>query len=249
MAQQQFPEHLTTEQLSAFLDGQLAPTEQALCDAHLRDCEQCRRALQGLRMTVSLLKALPQPAPPRSFTLPVGSFAVPEQPQVRVARPLPFIPASRRAAPASRWTLITRSTLRAVGTIAAVVGLVFLLSSLWTTLPAAQNGASRSSTTNSGDVAQPNTNSGTQRTPATRTGQSATNPETPPAKVPATAVVKSATPTSSQMGTRVAPLQPAPPLLDLGLPGTRLLFGLLLLLLSIVCILLARRRPTQRAQI
>ena len=243
MAQQQFPEHLTTEQLSAFLDGQLPPAEQALCDAHLRDCDQCRRALQGLRMTVSLLKALPQPVPPRSFTLPIGSFAVPEQPEVRAVRTLPFIPASHRIAPPSPAVLIARSTLRAFGTIAAVVGLVFLISSFWTVLPMQRNGAMSSNS--AGSAAQPNTsqNSGQEPThphPTTSQQNLAT-------RAPATAVVKSATPTT-QLGRHEAPASSSP-LLDLGLASTRLLFGLLLLLLSIACILLARRRPTQRAQI
>ena len=65
-------EHLTTEQLSAFLDKQLTPQEQAFFDAHMQSCSRCQNALGELRRTVVLLHALPQPSLPRSFTLPAG---------------------------------------------------------------------------------------------------------------------------------------------------------------------------------
>src|SRR5579864_8265860 len=65
-------EHLTTEQLSAFLDKQLTPQEQAFFDAHLQSCQRCQHVLAELRGTVALLHAMPQPPLPRSFTLPVG---------------------------------------------------------------------------------------------------------------------------------------------------------------------------------
>jgi len=54
--------HLTTEQLSAHLDGQLSDLEQSQLEAHLKTCEWCQQALTDLRRTVALLHALPRPA-------------------------------------------------------------------------------------------------------------------------------------------------------------------------------------------
>src|SRR6185312_17309916 len=69
------------EQLSAALDGMLAPEEQTALDAHLAGCETCRRELEELRQVRMLLRALPEPALPRSFLLPTeGELAVPRIP-------------------------------------------------------------------------------------------------------------------------------------------------------------------------
>ncbi|HLX39760.1 MAG TPA: zf-HC2 domain-containing protein, partial [Ktedonobacteraceae bacterium] len=77
--------HLTTEQLSAFIDKQLAAEEQAACTAHLQTCQQCQQALAALRQTVMLLKALPQPALPRSFVLPTNLIVMPQRPATPAA--------------------------------------------------------------------------------------------------------------------------------------------------------------------
>lgn len=55
--------------LSAYVDGQLTPKEQATMEAHLAGCQACRHELADLRSVVSLLRSVPQAAVPRSFAL------------------------------------------------------------------------------------------------------------------------------------------------------------------------------------
>ena len=52
-------------QLSAYLDGALAPSERSLVEAHLATCADCRARLADLRATASLISALPDIAPAR----------------------------------------------------------------------------------------------------------------------------------------------------------------------------------------
>ncbi len=148
----QSDEHLTIEQLSAFLDEQLSSQEQAIVDAHLRDCQQCQQALAELRQTVALLHALPQVEVPRSFTLPARIAAVQDQPVHTnpVATP---ISQSKRA----RQNTLQR-TIRVMSSLAAVLGLIFILSSFVTALPhlgsAGSSTSAGSASTNSPAVKQ-----------------------------------------------------------------------------------------------
>lgn len=124
--------HLATEQLSAFLDKQLSPEEQAICEAHLQSCQHCQNALLGLRQTVAFLQALPQPELPRSFALPTTVTYLQERPERQPAEDTAQTTrtssnqAGRRR---SRLSSIRRAT-RVVSTIAAVIGLIFLLSTV-----------------------------------------------------------------------------------------------------------------------
>ena len=59
-----------TEALSAYLDGALDGAEREALERHLATCETCRTELAGLRRVGALLRAMPEPALPRSFTLP-----------------------------------------------------------------------------------------------------------------------------------------------------------------------------------
>lgn len=105
------------EQLSAYLDGELAGSERKLLEAHLVDCTACQRELAELRQVRKLLRALPTPALPRSFTLPVAEHA-----PARSARTVTTARAPRpsgRLARAAQWT----------GGLAASVGLLLILSS------------------------------------------------------------------------------------------------------------------------
>src|SRR5437016_295474 len=52
-------------QLSAYLDGALAPSDRAAVDAHLDTCADCRTRLSELRATSRLIAALPDPRPAR----------------------------------------------------------------------------------------------------------------------------------------------------------------------------------------
>lgn len=116
----QHDQHLTTEQLSAYLDKQLTPEEEYRCDSHLQTCEQCQQELAALRQTVTLLQALPQPPLPRSFVLSASMVAEPLTGEDALA---PLEPPQRREMPSYIST-----TLRAFSALVAVAGLLLFLS-------------------------------------------------------------------------------------------------------------------------
>lgn len=57
------------ERLSAYLDGELEPSESSSLESRLRDDPTLLQALQELRRTVDTLRSLPAAAPPRDFRL------------------------------------------------------------------------------------------------------------------------------------------------------------------------------------
>jgi len=57
------------EMLSAYLDGELSPKEQARAERHLAQCADCAQNLHTLRQTTALLGQLPPVAVPRAFTV------------------------------------------------------------------------------------------------------------------------------------------------------------------------------------
>jgi hypothetical protein len=59
--------HDAREQLSALLDDALAAAERAAIEAHLATCAECRRELDGLRETVTLLRRVPPVHAPAGF--------------------------------------------------------------------------------------------------------------------------------------------------------------------------------------
>ncbi|HEY7122452.1 MAG TPA: zf-HC2 domain-containing protein [Ktedonobacterales bacterium] len=144
------PEHnweQRREQLSALLDNELAGAERAELETHLQSCAACRAELESLRRARALLRALPQPALPRSFLLPLepaaqhasGELAEP----LRVGRrpsatPAPTRPARPAPVPLSdaRANRLRRSVkvVRWLSTVAAVLGLFLLLGSALSTL-------------------------------------------------------------------------------------------------------------------
>ena len=79
-------EHLTTAQISAYLDKELAADELSLCQAHLQSCQACQDLLTDLRLTSALLHGLPQVEVPRSFALPLKIAVLPRTSD-EVARP------------------------------------------------------------------------------------------------------------------------------------------------------------------
>jgi anti-sigma factor RsiW len=60
----------SVEVLSAYVDHELAGVARQELEAHLEDCETCRRRLAAMRQTVQAIHALPTEAPPRAFTIP-----------------------------------------------------------------------------------------------------------------------------------------------------------------------------------
>lgn len=133
------------EQLSAALDGMLAPEEQAALHAHLAECETCARELEELRHVRMLLRAVPEPALPRSFLLPTeGELAAPRSParlaeRATATNVTPLRQPTRRA---SRTLQVTRW----IGTIAAVLGMALFLG----TILVHQGGAYSASAPNAG---------------------------------------------------------------------------------------------------
>ena len=234
MAQQD--EHLTTEQLSAFLDKQLSPAERAVFDAHLASCQQCQSRLADLRLTVALVRALPQEEVPRSFVLPSRLAPVAERPTPRPATVTP-VPQRRGA----RVSVLQR-TVRAVSTLAAVLALIFILSGI---LPPIHFGGGEATSSAGSVPAATNQRaaSNSAPTPATTFGsaQAADGTKTPvqtPKSTPA-ATARS----SIYSGTSPAVQPPTlPPFLDLSQPEGRLALGALLLVLGIIGLVVTRRR-------
>ena len=235
-------EHPTTEQLSAFLDKQLTPQEQAFFDAHLQSCQRCQGVLGELRRTVALLHAMPQPQLPRSFTLPAG---------------IPHIPATRPQ-PQQRRVLPYRlqRAMRAVSTLAAVIAVIFILSGLNFHLNAGESAStgSRVNTTygSSNGSTHPSTGPNvTHASPTTgNTPKAGASPTinghltgTPTAPSATTTPTPAAT-SKSASSVKGVPTNPPmlPPFLDISKPEGRLTLGALLLLLSIIGIIATRRR-------
>lgn len=117
------------DQLSAALDGMLAPSEQAALDAHLATCEACSRELEELRQVRALLRSVPEPALPRSFLLPLeGELPAPRQP-VHATEGQPRTNVTPLRHPTRRATRALRVT-RWIGVIAAVLGMALFLGTL-----------------------------------------------------------------------------------------------------------------------
>jgi|GEM_PF-473438 len=223
--------HLTTEQLSALLDGQLSSDEQARLQTHLHACQQCQLRLADLRQTVALLHALPQPSLPRSFTLPVDDAVV-----------TPISAHSQRAAQLRRSTRpgYIRTTMRTLSAIAAVLGIVFLLS---TALPLVQ-GRSAQFSASSAQPIRPTGAGGSNPSQATKDGLPANNTTPQTTLTPhATTPHATATPEATAQAKQVQPGLPVPaPFLDLNNGGSRALLGLLLLIAGILSFILFSRK-------
>lgn len=158
------------EQLSALLDNELADAERAELEAHLQSCAACRAELESLRRASALLRALPQPALPRSFLLPMEPAAQPstgERAELpRPAQRQPATPAQpARPAPIplgpARSNRLRRSAqvVRWLSTVAAVLGLLLLCGSVLAYLPHG-GGASTASAPNTYYRNTPTQNSG-----------------------------------------------------------------------------------------
>ena len=237
---QRSSEHLTIEQLSAILDKQLSPQEWAVCQTHLRTCQQCQGMLADLRQASLLLRALPQPELPRSFVLPatitsqVGQISRPE-----VRAPVKQITQGRNRT----WPTYLRYSTRVISTIAAALGIFFLLSSLLVSLP-----RGGSTTSGSAPMTAPSSSntegSGVAQTPQARlqtaTADKASNNH-PSTQQPQPVQ----TPTSrTYSNTRQAenPVNTLPSILDPSTIEGRIVIGVLLLVLGILGVVLTRRR-------
>jgi Putative zinc-finger len=239
-------QHLTTEQLSAFLDAQLSPAEQAEYHAHIENCQQCQSALASLRQTVALLRALPQPSVPRSFALPAGVTYL-QEPAARQGEPT-HTPARRRL------PHYMQRSLRAMSTIAAVIGFIFLLSGV---LPMLTHGGGTMTTSTGSTSAPASSNNKAVQRNATATNNAATHTPnkastiagSPPAGAPtpgSTPAVKMEPKKTSPNNQPPKQAPPVPPIIDLSVPLVRQALGFALLVIGIIGVLLTRRWSPRR---
>ncbi len=132
------------EQLSALLDNQLDEQERAALEAHLRDCAECQAELASLQQTRALLRALPQPTLPRNFSLSLD-VAVEEPPAAGPVHQPASQPAQHpRSLPHTREQRWKRpvQVMQWLSTVAAVLGLILLCSSAFSSVHFAASGAS-----------------------------------------------------------------------------------------------------------
>jgi len=231
---------LLEERLSAYLDGMLDTDERAQLEEHLVDCETCQEQLAQLRQVRALVRALPQPALPRSFLLPVEEAPAPAASAASHAKPIQLQIATTR----QRAARIARAA-QWLGAVAAVLGLALLISTAVLGSRGAQNSAAATFASDSGGstaAQSPNYNDSPQpeHAAATATARSAMGAhahETPPGAVSGTNGSKSAggsqNPTASPQ---------APPLFELQIGAASLLVaGALLLVIGSV----SRRRSAR----
>ena len=231
--------HLTTEQLSASLDEQLSPQEQAVFDAHITSCQQCENKLADLRLTATLLHALPVEEVPHTFILPTTVSSVPDR-TTRQNAPITPIPSRQR-----KQNTPLRRSIRIISTLAAVLALCFIISGL---LPLIYSGTSNSATTSSGSSTLAPAHSN-----ATASGAEQPNHLQQPSAATATAQstekAQTRTPSSTSTSTSNRDHSANPnsgtvlqPTIDLSQPGVRLGIGIIVLALSIILLILTRRR-------
>jgi predicted anti-sigma-YlaC factor YlaD len=80
------------ERLSAYLDGELLPQEQAAVEHHLATCQACQWDLDTVRQTVQWTRELPTLTVPRVFTIPA-----PAEPERAARRRWRFVPVMQGA--------------------------------------------------------------------------------------------------------------------------------------------------------
>ena len=252
----QLDRHLTTEQLSALLDDQFSLEEQADdYRGHLIACMECQHELAELRQTVTLLRALPQPALPRSFALPPGitqSITVGQQlaPNVHALRSANI---SRRNSVPAPYTV-----LRPASALAAVVGILFILSGFVTSMP--HMATSSSTTASSANTSQPKASNGASSSasglvlPTVASASERNNVTPTPHAVQSMQAPPAATQNEHDAGAAVQPAQPqvpatsAPPpspassFLDLNNTALRISLGILLFIAGTMGITLTRER-------
>ncbi len=66
--------HRAARQISAYIDGELTPAEQAEFRAHLEHCASCRREEEELRRTSRLIQRLAPPAVPQGLADAIGEL-------------------------------------------------------------------------------------------------------------------------------------------------------------------------------
>lgn len=238
-------QHLTTEQLSALLDREVSAEEKTQYEAHLATCQRCQQELASLRRTVVLLRALPQPALPRSFELPleVAEPVALSAGTRQAAAPIPLRAPERRRQDRSSL----RFAFRTLSTIAAMIGIVFVLSSI---VPTLTRGGTSNSAASTSSSSYGGSSASSGQVPA------ATPKGTHPPAVMTPAIRPAATPAASQANNPAAHAtspdannnQPStgnwPTILffNLSTPEGRLGLGILLFILGMMGYIIFRRK-------
>lgn len=158
------------ERLSAYLDGELAPDDVAALERHLATCAECRDELAGLREVRTLLRALPQPALPRSFVLPETTAR--SAPRTPAPTPLPTASVRARPRRANGTVPALARAAQWVGALAACFGLLLIVATA-----VVSGGAGRTSTAASstmGGASAPQHTAANPQQTATNQGQLAT---------------------------------------------------------------------------
>ncbi len=240
-------QHLTTEQLSALLDGEVSVEEKTQWEAHLATCQRCQQELASLRRTVALLRALPQPALPRSFELPV-----------EVAEPVALVAGTRQAAapiplraPERRRQnkSYLRFAFRTLSTIAAMIGIVFVLSGIVPAFTGGVTSNSAASTSSSTSGSSASSGQVPATTPKENHPPTVMTPSIRPAATPAASQVR--TPTEHATSPDANSNQPStgnwPTILffNLSTPEGRLGLGILLFILGMMGYVLFRRKRSR----
>lgn len=241
--------HLTTEQLSAFLDGEVSMEERTPWDEHLKTCEQCQQELASLRQTVALLHALPQPALPRSFVLSADAAEPVALPALagtrRATAPTPIRPTEQ---PRQR-TPYLRIAFRTLSAIAAVIGIVFFLSGILPTLAHGGGTATNATSSSAGHFASEPSSQAQTTAPNKNSTPTGMTPAISGRSTPAAATTQPGD-TSNQSGNNQPQPTPAewPTVLifNLSTPEGRLGFGIILFILGMMGYVLFKRRR-QRA--
>lgn len=89
--------------LIGYLEGDLGLSERALVDAHLDGCEGCAGELAGLRMSVDLVRGLPDPEPPQDLVASVMARVRAGEGRPGWWAPLRRMPAAHASRPGRVW--------------------------------------------------------------------------------------------------------------------------------------------------
>ena len=195
--------------------------------------------LSDLRLTTTLLHSLPVEEVPRSFVLPDNVSILPDR-TIRQDAPVTALPQRQRP-----QRSVLRRSVRIVSTLAAVLALCFIISGM---LPLLYSGAGNSaSSTASGSTmapvdhgtATPGVNQPNNAVPAE--GSAATTPPTETAHS-LTPNSKATVPSSTDHSTIQGQSPAIPPIIDFSQPLVRLGAGVLVLAVSMIVLIVTRRR-------
>lgn len=103
-------DHIEGVEISAFLDGALAPAERARADAHLSACAACRRELDSLRHLKLLVSSAPRRTLPADLALSLERRFVGKRSRwAGLANPKLWIPVGAVAAAALAFSVWART--------------------------------------------------------------------------------------------------------------------------------------------